>query len=82
MIIAIYYFFKDSFEREHMCTCKWDGGGSAGEKNLKPTPHWAQSQTEGSISWLWDPNLSWNQEWILNQLSYPGTPTITAILKM
>ena len=33
---------------------------------LRQSPRW------GSISWLWDHDLRWNQE-LLNQLSQPGT---------
>ena len=50
-----HFFKKDLFilerKREHEC-----------EEGEKQTPRWAWSWTLGSISGLWDQELSWNQE--------------------
>ena len=57
-------FFKDFIyllERERESEHKW-WEGQKWRENLKHTPCWAWSLTQGLISWLWDHDLSWNQE--------------------
>ena len=55
-IYQIYYFERERFGG-------WGEAEREGEgKTLKHIPHWAQSQTWGSISWSWNHDLSQNQE--------------------
>ena len=49
-------------------------GRGKGREDLKPTLHWEQSQTWGSISRPGHHDLSWNQESLLNQLYHSGAP--------
>lgn len=50
----------------HVHVCIWVKGGTEGEEEtetLKPTVHWVQNPSWGSIPWLWDHDLTQNQEW-------------------
>lgn len=37
----------------------WRVRAETGRESLKQTPSWAWTPTRGSISWLWDRDLSW-----------------------
>ena len=61
-----YTFLEILFERENTSS------GQGLREREKQTPHWVWSLMQGSISGLWDHDLSWSQ--MLNQLSHPGVP--------